>query len=391
MTAEDAIRDRAPAPGRRPRCRSRTPSRACACARRSTGASTSRPSASSSACCRRDPAGVYGRMDFLSRDRQRQAVEELAARTGEAQVQRGPAGDRKRAPGGRARIAGRPRRARRLSTWLVAGRRGLRARRRVSAAGRAACPAASCCRTPRSLYLGSIAALTAAALAGRVRALPGIGGSPAPTVAALALLLLPGARPRDRARPAARRLAGRAASAAAPRLPPGHRSRRRPHDGDRADAARRAPARSTSAAGAPGGAGARQSRSAHPLRHPQRLRRCRHRRRARTTTRFSPPRRAGIDELNRRFGDGHADRFFLFHRERRWNPRERVWMGWERKRGKIEEFNRLLRGATDTSFTTQVGELDILPLGPLLHHARLRHACCRATPRSRSSASSRTR
>ena len=36
-------------------------------------------------------------------------------------------------------------------------------------------------------------------------------------------------------------------------------------------------------------------------------------------------------------------------------------MGWERKRGKIEEFNRLLRGATDTSFSTQVGELDVLP------------------------------
>src|SRR5579864_1539140 len=34
----------------------------------------------------RDPAGVYGAMDFLSRDRQRQAVEELAAPTGEAQV-----------------------------------------------------------------------------------------------------------------------------------------------------------------------------------------------------------------------------------------------------------------------------------------------------------------
>ena len=36
-------------------------------------------------------------------------------------------------------------------------------------------------------------------------------------------------------------------------------------------------------------------------------------------------------------------------------------MGWERKRGKIEEFNRLLRGATDTSFSTQVGALAILP------------------------------
>ena len=49
-------------------------------------------------------------------------------------------------------------------------------------------------------------------------------------------------------------------------------------------------------------------------------------------------------------------------------------MGWERKRGKIEEFNRLLRGATDTSFSTQVGRLDLLAVDPLLHHARLRHA-----------------
>jgi cyclic beta-1,2-glucan synthetase len=36
--------------------------------------------------------------------------------------------------------------------------------------------------------------------------------------------------------------------------------------------------------------------------------------------------------------------FFLFHRPRRWNERERVWMGWERKRGKLEEFNAFLRG-----------------------------------------------
>ena len=49
-------------------------------------------------------------------------------------------------------------------------------------------------------------------------------------------------------------------------------------------------------------------------------------------------------------------------------------MGWERKRGKIEEFNRLLRGATDTSFSTQVGDARHAAVGPLLHHARLRHA-----------------
>jgi cyclic beta-1,2-glucan synthetase len=56
-----------------------------------------------------------------------------------------------------------------------------------------------------------------------------------------------------------------------------------------------------------------------------------------------------IDELNHRYGAG-KQRFWLFHRARRWNEAEGKWMGWERKRGKIAEFNRLLRGATDTSY-----------------------------------------
>ena len=71
--------------------------------------------------------------------------------------------------------------------------------------------------------------------------------------------------------------------------------------------------------------------------------------------------RDGLAALTRRFGAGHERRFFLFHRDRVWNPSERVWMGWERKRGKIEEFNALLRGATDTGYVVQVGELDVLP------------------------------
>ncbi len=71
--------------------------------------------------------------------------------------------------------------------------------------------------------------------------------------------------------------------------------------------------------------------------------------------------RAGVTALNEKFGEGHAARFFLFHRDRQWNPREAAWIGWERKRGKIEEFNRLLRGATDTSFSTAVGALEVLP------------------------------
>jgi cyclic beta-1,2-glucan synthetase len=71
--------------------------------------------------------------------------------------------------------------------------------------------------------------------------------------------------------------------------------------------------------------------------------------------------RSGVDALNRKFGPDHANRFFLFHRDRQWNVQEAAWIGWERKRGKIEEFNRLLRGATDTSFSTQVGDLSVLP------------------------------
>jgi len=68
-----------------------------------------------------------------------------------------------------------------------------------------------------------------------------------------------------------------------------------------------------------------------------------------------------VRALNAKHGHGGPDRFFLFHRTRQWNEQERLWMGWERKRGKIEEFNRLLRGATDTSFVLTVGNASILP------------------------------
>ncbi|RTZ42569.1 glycosyl transferase [Candidimonas sp. SYP-B2681] len=56
-------------------------------------------------------------------------------------------------------------------------------------------------------------------------------------------------------------------------------------------------------------------------------------------------------ELNSRYGLGPAgDRFVLLYRRRIFNPSENKWMGWERKRGKLHELNRLLRGATDTTF-----------------------------------------
>lgn len=59
---------------------------------------------------------------------------------------------------------------------------------------------------------------------------------------------------------------------------------------------------------------------------------------------------AGIARLNAAHPSGRGDRFLLLHRRRHWNPSEGCWMGWERKRGKLAELNRLLRGATDTGF-----------------------------------------
>ena len=81
---------------------------------------------------------------------------------------------------------------------------------------------------------------------------------------------------------------------------------------------------------------------------------------------------AGIEALNRRYTASPLDetsedhlaelppedalagvsegRFCLFHRQRLWNAQEDRWIGWERKRGKLHELNRWLRGAGDTSF-----------------------------------------
>jgi cyclic beta-1,2-glucan synthetase len=63
-----------------------------------------------------------------------------------------------------------------------------------------------------------------------------------------------------------------------------------------------------------------------------------------------------IGQLNRRYGPGPAgDRFLLLHRRRVFNAGENQWMGWERKRGKLHELNRLLRGAADTTFVPVAG------------------------------------
>ncbi len=70
----------------------------------------------------------------------------------------------------------------------------------------------------------------------------------------------------------------------------------------------------------------------------------------------------GVARLNRRHGlaPGGA-RFLLLHRRRVWNDSEGRWIGWERKRGKLHELNRLLRGATDTTFLPIMGSPPLPP------------------------------
>ncbi len=78
--------------------------------------------------------------------------------------------------------------------------------------------------------------------------------------------------------------------------------------------------------------------------------------------------RQRIEELNEKYGNTKGDTFFLFHRPRRWNATERVWMGYERKRGKLSELNALLRGSgnggthnlSGNSFSLIVGNTAVL-------------------------------
>lgn len=58
----------------------------------------------------------------------------------------------------------------------------------------------------------------------------------------------------------------------------------------------------------------------------------------------------GVKELNRKYA-GKEDRFFFFHRENQFNELHNKWIGWERKRGALMEFNDLVLGSKETSFS----------------------------------------
>ena len=68
---------------------------------------------------------------------------------------------------------------------------------------------------------------------------------------------------------------------------------------------------------------------------------------------------AGVTALNARYGPG-GNAFYLLHRPRRFNPQQGVWMGWERKRGKLADFNHLLRGGAEGAFSVVLGDLAVL-------------------------------
>ena len=67
-----------------------------------------------------------------------------------------------------------------------------------------------------------------------------------------------------------------------------------------------------------------------------------------------------IEELNEKYRGSGRDTFFLFHRPRRYHSRDRVWMGYERKRGKLADLNGLLRGGSRDRFALLVGDTSVL-------------------------------
>ncbi|MFS0840351.1 GH36-type glycosyl hydrolase domain-containing protein [Paenibacillus sp. 1P03SA] len=68
-----------------------------------------------------------------------------------------------------------------------------------------------------------------------------------------------------------------------------------------------------------------------------------------------------IRALNEKYSPSGGTTFHLYQRRRLWNPREGVYMGWERKRGKLVEFVELLKGSGETSYEVKAGDASVLP------------------------------
>lgn len=71
---------------------------------------------------------------------------------------------------------------------------------------------------------------------------------------------------------------------------------------------------------------------------------------------------SGIEALNRQYGKGSdSGPFFLLHRFRQFNPAQGCWMAWERKRGKLAQFNHFLLSGDLQAFALTSGKIKRLP------------------------------
>ncbi|PYG87272.1 cellobiose phosphorylase [Ruminiclostridium sufflavum DSM 19573] len=68
-----------------------------------------------------------------------------------------------------------------------------------------------------------------------------------------------------------------------------------------------------------------------------------------------------VNELNIKYAENGRPIFFFFCRERRFSQKQNKWLGWERKRGAIIEFNRMLRGDSSTSYIHNSIDISDLP------------------------------
>ncbi|MEP7279580.1 MAG: glucoamylase family protein, partial [Bacteroidota bacterium] len=68
-----------------------------------------------------------------------------------------------------------------------------------------------------------------------------------------------------------------------------------------------------------------------------------------------------IEALNKKYQRPNNDLFFLFHRPRKWNRVDKIWMGYERKRGKLSDLNALLRGIKKENFSLIFGDESVFP------------------------------
>ncbi len=67
-----------------------------------------------------------------------------------------------------------------------------------------------------------------------------------------------------------------------------------------------------------------------------------------------------IQSLNKKYCTNGKEIFFFLNRARQYNKGENKWIGWERKRGKLMEFNAFLRGNENTSYNVISSNAEML-------------------------------